>query len=136
MKKLITLIVIVLAIIVVYNLIDSHKEKVVSTTKEKVFDQNYRVVLYAKQSEAKENLHALYQKEQAFYAKTGHFTKSIDSLQLFRPIRSIYKYKITEANDYTFKIRAEGNIDNDKYWDIWEIDGEGHITNVANDAEE
>ena len=94
-------------------------------------------VLKRRQTKAKQNLEILFSKQNKYFGQNRTYASSIDELDSFNKgalkKTKHHKYSIIQADDSRFRIRAEGNIDSDKYPDIIEIDHAGQIFIMNND---
>jgi len=130
MKKLILIIVLVIIGYMLYNYFFAPAREEAIEIGEDVVAETYA----ARQVEAKEMLRKAYQAQESFHSQFGHYTYKFDSLGI-EPEGTFYELKIKIAKITNFEIRAEGNIDNDGYLDIWVITENGNPYNLVNDIE-
>ncbi|MFP4459856.1 MAG: type IV pilin protein [Candidatus Zixiibacteriota bacterium] len=139
MKKILIIIFVILALIIIFRACNQSTEDAKKQVQEAAGDYVDTPTIRARQSEAKILLKNLYQKQQDFYSKQGHYTMAVDSLQGFRQDKlkagEYYELSITNATSTSFKARARGNVDGDETYDVWEIDESGKLEHVYNDEE-
>ena len=107
----------------------------------------------AKQSEAKVQLKMLQQEQMYFNVDTGRFANSFRDLNWTPPVNNQYGYCLPDeqvessvhgyielpveaspfVTDYNFVMTAVGNIDNDPFLDIWQVDMNGELYHLFDD---
>ncbi|OQX89561.1 MAG: hypothetical protein B6D65_02535 [candidate division Zixibacteria bacterium 4484_93] len=130
MKPIFWFILAIIVIGVALNLLTKGKK---GEIKEKARVKSTESQSKAYQIEAKELAKYICVKEQAFFAKNGHFTASKDSLQFVMGM-SHYKFDIVSATEFGFKAKIYGNIDNDRVVDTWFVDQDGNLEHTIDDA--
>jgi type II secretory pathway pseudopilin PulG len=108
----------------------------------------------AMQSEAKVQLKMLQQEQMYFNVNTGRFANSFRDLEWTPPPNSHYGYCLPDeqiessvhgyielppeaapfVTDYNFVMTAVGNIDNDPFLDIWQVDMNGEFYHLYDDS--
>jgi prepilin-type N-terminal cleavage/methylation domain-containing protein len=101
----------------------------------------------AKSCEARSNLDAVWQLQEAYRVEYATYTKPSFELSpgvydgtngwpelgFFPKGSTRYEYEIISANQASFVARAKGNIDNDNDKDVWMINEMGALTHIESD---
>jgi len=128
MKKMIILIVLLLAGYMIYNYLFSTGNSAPSNTE--LTSQDYA----ARQLEAQDMLMLVYQREESYHNRYGSYTYKFDSLDVV-PHGTYYKLRVLDVRIGHFEVKAEGNIDKDPTIDVWLITEDGKPQNLVNDTE-
>ncbi len=129
MKKVIIILLLVLAVFWLYNRFIAEPKRVAAEAAENISE----AALRARQNEARLMLRQAFQKQESFHARTGHYTYKLDSLRV-EERGTYYRLEIKRAKTNNFEIRAEGNIDSDGYYDVWVITEDGKPYNIVDDV--
>jgi len=129
MKKVILIVIILIVVYFIYDHYIAEPRRILEEE-----TSNLSVAgLRARQTEARQLLRMAYQKEESYFALHGKYSKSLDELQV-QSRGTYYDLVIKTAKGQDFEIRAEGNIDNDGYKDVWVIDETGQAYNLIDDV--
>ncbi|MGC9314559.1 MAG: type IV pilin protein [bacterium] len=129
MKKIIILIIIVGGLYLLYSHYIAEPQREVYEATESLSEAGLR----ARQNEARQLLRLAYQKQESYHALHGRYTRKFDDLKI-QDRGTYYKLEIKAASIKGFEIRAEGNIDNDSYLDVWVVDQNGSPYNLVDDV--
>jgi len=131
MKKIITIIILVVVGLVIYNYFFEDKAR-----KKKEREAYESSVSYkGRQLEAREMLLRAYQAMESFNAKNYHFPRKLDSLDI--PLEgTYYELRLLDVDRDGYEIRAEGDIDDDGKIDSWVVDRDGRPYNIVNDLDQ
>ena len=131
MKNIILILLLIVAGYMIYNYFFAEKVRKKFNKNEGLTTQDFA----ARQQEAQDMLRDLYQKEESFHARFGHYTYKYDSLGVASGNGTYYTMKVKDASTSYFEARADGNIDNDGTKDVWTIKEDGRLNNLVNDLE-
>ena len=87
----------------------------------------------ARQTEAKTNLSAIYTAQKIYFTLHQSYAEDINELDLSLVQGDPYTFTM-EASTSTFKVQAEGNIDDDDALDIWTIDQDKDLRYTTDDV--
>jgi hypothetical protein len=130
MKTIVFLIIILLAGYMLYNYFFGDTASAKADKNKELTAQDYA----SRQLEAQDLLRTIYQKQESFHARWGHYTYKFDSLEIV-PQSTFYRVRMMDAKINFFEARAEGNIDKDGTVDVWVITEDGTPKCVVSDAE-
>jgi hypothetical protein len=112
-----------------YNLIFGNNVSTKPDKNKEMTAQDYAT----RQLEAQDLLRDVYQKQESFHSRWGHYTYKFDSLDI-TPQSTFYRVRMMDSRANFFDARAEGNIDTDPTIDVWVIKEDGKPLNIVDDA--
>jgi prepilin-type N-terminal cleavage/methylation domain-containing protein len=97
--------------------------------------QYSRYMARARQQDAKAQLMAIQQAQEAYKLQYGSYTSTVSALTGWKATQGRYTFSITSAAAGTFAAQASGNVDSDATNDVWTIDQDGALLNTTNDID-
>lgn len=122
MRKILLLIAVAIAIYIVYeNFIAMKSKELTEKVEDKVFEERYDQSKYAKQSEAKILAQEIRRKQEEYMVGTGEYISDARMLKPVIQTKGRYDIRVKYADNNTYVVVIEGNIDNDLTLDVWEV---------------